>query len=128
LLLHPQTPPLHLVPSGEPEQSAAHVPPEQHPPLHRAVALHEVEQVPPLQADPAGQSPVPPHPQLPLPWHLLPAEEVEQSTQLAPGGAHAELPMSVHCPALQQKPVPHVPSEPPPQEALQVPPGPHVGV
>jgi hypothetical protein len=126
--LHPHTPPLHLVPSGELEQSVAHVPPEQHPPWHCAAALHEVEQVPPLQAVPMGQSPVPLHPHEPLLRHWLPVGAVEQSTQLPPGGAHAELAMPVHCPALQQKPLSHVPSEPPPQEALQVPPAPHVGV
>jgi hypothetical protein len=34
LLLQPQTPLLHWLPSGEVEQPEAQVPPEQQPPLH----------------------------------------------------------------------------------------------
>ncbi len=99
---HPHTPLLHLVPSGEPEQSAAQVPPEQQPPLQSADALHDVEQVPPLQAMPVGQSPAALHPQVPPLRHLLPVEAVEQSTQVPPDGAHAPLPTGAHCPDLQQ--------------------------
>lgn len=103
LLLHPQMPLLHWLPSGEAEQPEAHVPPEQQPPLHSAVALHEVVHLPALQAVPEGQSPGPLHPHVPETRHACPAEALAQSTQLAPDVAHAVAPIPVHCPLpLQQ--------------------------
>jgi len=126
-LLHPHVPLLrHRLPSGELPQSVAQVPPEQQPPLHVANALQEVEHVLPLQADPVGQSPGAPHPQTPA-VHLFPLDEPEQSAHVPPDGAQAEFPMVAHMPELQQKPDPQVPSEPPPQLALQLPFAPHVG-
>ncbi len=44
----------HVCPLGH---AAAHVPLEQQPPLHEAMALHEVEQENVLHAMPVGQSP-----------------------------------------------------------------------
>jgi hypothetical protein len=110
----PQVPLLHWPPFGELLQSE----PLEHP------------QLPPLHAVPFAallQSPLALHPQAPLLLHWLPLGAEEQSTHVPPDGAHAELPIAVHWPELQQKPVPHVPSEEPPQEAPQVPPAPHVG-
>jgi hypothetical protein len=128
LPLHPQVPPpLHWLPLGDVEQSEAHVPPEQQPPLHLEVVLHDAEHAPPLQAFPVGQSPGAPHPQAPFGWHLSPLDTPEQLTHAPPEGAHVESPMPAHMPPLQQKPVPHVPSAPPPHAALQLPFVPHVG-
>lgn len=59
--LHPQTPPLHWLPSGAFEQSVTQDPLEQQPPLQMGEALQEVEHEPPLHAIPAGQSVGPVH-------------------------------------------------------------------
>jgi hypothetical protein len=69
-----------FVPHAPAVSPVAHVPFEQHPPLHGVDDPHAVEHVPPLQARPGRQSPAAAHPHEPLDWHLrpigLPAHDV----------------------------------------------------
>jgi hypothetical protein len=140
---------LHILPMG---QLATQLPALQHPVLHgEAAGPHEVPHLKLVHACPTGQSVATLHPHVPLePSHTAPlAAPVQSPLPLQPHAPflqaeplafpvqsmHAApdapqvgtLSLPSHCPLLQQKPVPQVPSPAPPHALAQLP-DTHVGV
>jgi hypothetical protein len=128
--------PTQLVHVAEPVAQLAgvspksHTPPlPQHPPLQGWPALQTVVQKPDRvsHALPAGQSPTPPHPQVPPVRQALPFGLVRQSTHAPPETPQLAAAMFWHVLFWsQQKPFPHGSAPPTVHAEVHVPP-PHVG-
>jgi hypothetical protein len=99
----------------------------QHPPLHRSWVEHVVPHLLFTHAMPVGQSLNELQPHAP-PTHAWPSDEFSQSTHDSPAPPQLVgwVPLA-QCPALQQKPGPHVPSLPVPHVSVHAP-ALHVGV